>query len=94
MPRATALRGVAGNVQEIAFLLTLWAFIGRCGCRNEKAALGTFPVSEAAFGTDIRLEPAISGIATVSAYPFFLFLFHLITSLLFPSSFRCLGTLQ
>jgi hypothetical protein len=92
MPRPTALRRVASNVQEIAFLPTLWAFIRRSGCRNEKAALGTFPVREATCRADIPIELAISGIATVRTDPFLVLLFHVLPFLLFDVTFYCLNT--
>jgi len=79
MPRASTFRNVACDINEITPLTASRTHIRRCRRGNKKSALGTFPIGQSAPRTDISLEPAVSGVAAVRAYPFLLLHIHFVS---------------
>lgn len=55
--RPTKIRDVAGDVEEVTFFSTFMADVGRNRCCNEKAAIATFPVGQAALRTNVPDKP-------------------------------------
>lgn len=80
MPGAAAFRGIAGNIQKIAFFITLRTCVRRYYSGDKKSALGTFPIRLIALRAYILFEFSISGIATKSTHHFLLFTFHYLPS--------------
>jgi hypothetical protein len=76
MAWATTFRNVAGNVQEITFLLTLWTYIRWRNSRDDKAAFAAFPEGLTALGADISSELTVGSVTTVGTHIFLLFVFH------------------
>ena len=78
MARTATLRGVTGDVEEIAFFLAFRADVGG-DCRGDSvAAIVTFPVGQAAIWTNIPDEFTRRCVAAQGALHFSFFLFHLI----------------
>jgi hypothetical protein len=76
MSGTSTFRCIAGNVQKIAFLITLWTCIRRYHSSDEKSAFWTFPEGLITLRADILIEFPISGMTTVRTYKFLLFTFH------------------
>jgi hypothetical protein len=80
MPGASAFRGIAGDIEKIALFIALRACVRRRGSRDEKSALGTFPIRLVALWTDIPFEFSIGGIAAERTRIFFFCTSHYFTS--------------
>lgn len=78
MAGPAALRGVTRDVEEFTFLFTFRAFLWQHSCREDKAALATFPVRLITLRTDIPCEPAVCGVPAVSAFICFFFILHVL----------------
>ncbi len=81
MPGASALRRIAGDIDEIALLTALRADIRRLCSGYGKTTLATFPVSQATLGAYISLEFTIGRISAVCAYPTLLLALHAVSLL-------------
>jgi len=65
MAWTTALRNIAGNIDEIGPFTTFGASLRwLCGC-YKKSAFGAFPVGQTTVRTNIVLEPTVGGVATM-----------------------------
>ena len=74
--RPSALGNIASDIYELTVPTTFRANIWwSCDC-NKESAVGTFPVSQSTLGTDISCKLTVSRIATMRAFPCFLFSFH------------------
>jgi hypothetical protein len=72
MAGAATIRRIAGDIQEIAFLVTAGTLFRGSGRADRKVALATSPISQVALRADIPGELAGSGVAAKGT---FLFLF-------------------
>jgi hypothetical protein len=61
MARAATIRGIAGDIQKLAFLVTTGTLFRGPGRADRKVALATSPISQVALRTDIPAEFAGSG---------------------------------
>jgi hypothetical protein len=77
MARAAAIRGIAGDIQKLASLVTAWALIRGPDCADRIVALATSPISQVALRTDIPGEFAGSGKAAQGTFHFLFLGCHL-----------------
>lgn len=80
--RSSTFRGIACDVEKITFLSAFGANIWRYSSCNEKSALITSPVGQAALGAYIPFKSAVCCVAAACTYPFLLFGFHFISFLI------------
>jgi hypothetical protein len=85
MTWASTLRCVTCDVEEFAFLFTLWAFLWQHSSGEDKSALATFPICLIALGTDISGEPSVCSVPAVGAFIFSPIILHVLR---LPSFFR------
>jgi hypothetical protein len=76
MAGAATIRGIAANIQKIAFLVTAGALFRGLGRAYRKVALAASPISQVALRTDIPGEFAGSGKAAQGTFHFLILSRH------------------
>jgi hypothetical protein len=93
LARAAAIRGIAGDIQKLASLVTTWALIWGPDRADRIVALATSPISQVALRTDIPGEFAGSGKAAQGTFHF-PFLGRHLSHLLFSLSWIVISSQQ
>jgi hypothetical protein len=76
MAGATTLRRITSDIEKIAFLLALGAYVRWCNGRDEKTALATLPESVTALRADISCELTVRSVTTMCTNILIFFVFH------------------
>jgi hypothetical protein len=71
MAGAAAIRGIAGNIAKLAFLVTTGTLFRGPGGADRKVTLAASPISQVTFREDIAVKFAGSGKAAKGTFPFF-----------------------
>jgi hypothetical protein len=75
--RLSPSRNIAGNIYKFAFCMAFGADIRGSGAHHSKTACPAPPVSHTASRTNIADKSFNSGMSTLCAHPYIVFIFHL-----------------